>query len=167
MLARMSLFDAVRAGDVSRVEELLAAGEDPNAFGERNRTPLMAAAEAGHEDVVRLLLDAGAEPTFTDEVGESALVMAAANGHADICTLLMPHAREDEQDLARQLLAGFSHLDAPPRGPPEPKAPPTRKEGLFRKLASAGAYVSGKLGDSAPAKRLERALRAEKDRDES
>jgi hypothetical protein len=167
MLARMSLFDAVRAGDVSRVEELLAAGEDPNAFGERNRTPLMVAAEAGHEDVVRLLLDAGAEPTFTDAVGESALVMAAANGHADICSLLMPHAGEDEQDLARRLLAGFGNLSSLPPGPPRPNTPPSRKEGLFRKLASAGAYVTGKLGDAGTTKRLERALRSEKDRDKS
>lgn len=157
----MSLFDAVKAGEVARVEELLASGEDPNVFGERGRTPLMVAAEAGHEPVVRVLLGSGAEPSFTDALGESALVMAAANGHADICKLLMPHAREDEQDLARQLLAGFGNLSSElPPGPVEPAAPPTRKEGFFRKMASAGAYVTGKLGDDGPTKRLERALRS-------
>lgn len=156
----MSLFDAVKAGEVARVEELLASGEDPNVFGERGRTPLMVAAEAGHEAVVRVLLDNGAEPSFTDALGESALVMAAANGHADLCKLLMPHAREDEQDLARQLLAGFGNLTELPRGPVEPAAPPTRKEGFFRKMASAGAYVAGKLGDDGPTQRLERALRS-------
>ena len=160
----MSLFDAVRAGDVSQVEELLAEGEDPNALGERGRTPLMVAAEAGHESVVRVLLAAGAEPSFTDALGETALVMAAAHGHADVCKLLLPHAREDEKDLARQLLAGFGDLSELPRGPVEPQAPPTRKEGFLRKLASAGAFVTGKLGDDGATKRLDRVLRSEKER---
>lgn len=160
----MSLFDAVRAGDVSQVEELLAEGEDPNAQGERGRTPLMVAAEAGHESVVRVLLTAGAEPSFTDALGETALVMAAAHGHAEVCKLLLPHARDDEKDLARQLLAGFGDLSEVPRGPVEPKAPPTRKEGFLRKLASAGAFVTGKLGDDGATKRLDRVLRSEKER---
>jgi hypothetical protein len=162
----MSLFDAVRAGDVSQVEELLAEGEDPNAFGERGRTPLMVAAEAGHEPVVRVLLTAGAEPSFTDALGETALVMAAAHGHADICKLLLPHAREDEQDLARQLLSSFGNLSEVPRAPvAEPPPPAARKEGFLRKLASAGAYVTGKLGDDGATRRLDRVLRSEKERD--
>lgn len=163
----MSLFDAVRAGDMSQVKELLAEGEDPNAFGERGRTPLMVASEAGHEPVVRMLLEAGAEPSFSDALGETALVMAAANGHADICKLLMPHGREDEQDLARQLLSSFGNLTEVPRAPVEPQVPPTRKEGFLRKLASAGAYVTGKLGDDDATKRLDRVLRSEKERDKS
>ncbi|XXF78453.1 ankyrin repeat domain-containing protein [Myxococcaceae bacterium GXIMD 01537] len=160
----MSLFDAVLAGDAPRVEDLLAAGEDANAFGERGRTPLMVAAEAGHEPVVRLLLDAGAEPSFTDAAGESALVMAAAHGHAEVCALLLPHARDDERDLARQLLAGYGHLGELPPGPLEPARAPTRGEGLRHKLASAGAYVAGKLGDDGPTQRLQRALRSQKER---
>jgi uncharacterized protein len=95
-------------------------------------------------------------------VGETALVIAAAHGHAGICKLLMPHAREDERDLAQHLLktAGGSMLDARP-GPPPEEPPPSD---MRRKLASAGAYVSDKLGDSNPAKRLARLLRSEKGR---
>jgi hypothetical protein len=157
----MSLFDAVMDGDEARVEELLAAGEDPNPIGNRGRTALMVAAEAGNEKIVRALLTAGAEPILTDDVGETALVIAAAHGHPAVCKLLMPHAREDERDLAQHLLktSGGSMLDARP-GPP-PDAPPSDRQ---RKLASAGAYVAGKLGDDGPAKRLARLLRSEKGR---
>jgi uncharacterized protein len=159
----MSLFDAVMTGNEARVQALLDAGEDPNPIGDRGRTPLMVAAEAGREKIVRMLLAAGAEPILTDDVGETALVIAAAHGHAEICKLLMPHAREDERDMAQHLLktAGGSILDVRP-GPP-PEEPPPNNE-MRRKLASAGAYVSDKLGDSNPAKRLARLFRAEKGR---
>lgn len=158
----MSLFDAVMDGDEARVEELLAAGEDPNPLGPRGRTPLMVAAEAGREKLVRMLLAAGAEPILTDDVGETALVIAAAHGHAAVCRLLMPHAREDERDLAQHLLktAGGSMLDVRP-GPPPDEPPPSD---MRRKLASAGAYVADKLGDKGPTQRLARLLRSEKGR---
>jgi uncharacterized protein len=161
----MSLFDAVMAGDAARVEALLDAGEDPNPLGERGRTPLMMAAEAGNERIVRSLLAGGAEPILTDDVGETALVIAAAHGHPAVCKLLMPHAREDERDLAQQLLRGSGNLMEVAPGPPAQ----AQDEGFLnserrRKLAGAGAYVSSKLGDDGPAKRLARLLRSEKDR---
>jgi ankyrin repeat protein len=162
----MSLFDAVMAGDAARVEALLDAGEDPNPLGERGRTPLMMAAEAGNERIVRALLAGGAEPILTDDTGETALVIAAAHGHPAVCKLLMPHAREDERDLAQQLLRGSGNLMEVPPGPP---AEPPKDEGFLnserrRKLAEVGAKVSSKLGDDGPAKRLARLFRSEKGR---
>ncbi|HYH97291.1 ankyrin repeat domain-containing protein, partial [Hyalangium sp.] len=119
------------------------------------------AAEAGHERIVRSLLAGGAEPMLTDDMGETALLIAAAHGHPAVCKLLMPHAREDERDLAQQLLRGSGNLMEVPPGPPDegPKPSDTR-----RKLAEAGAYVSSKLGDEGPTKRLARLLRSEKSR---
>jgi uncharacterized protein len=157
----MTLFDAVVAGEVDRVEALLAGGEDPNALGARGRTVLMAAAEAGHEKIVRALLAAGAEPILTDDLGETALVIAAAHGHASVCRLLLPHAGEDERDLARRLLRDSGNLMEVPPGPADEGPGPSEAR---RKLASAGAYVSDKLGDDGPAKRLARLLRSEKNR---
>jgi ankyrin repeat protein len=152
----MSLFDAAAVGDLARVEALLAGGEDPNPFDAEGRTPLMVAAQEGHEDVVRALLAQGADPFLTDARGEGALTKAAAHGHAHIAALLLPHASEDEQEMARTLLKLGTDFLAMPRAP----APP--RDDLKHKLASAGAYVSRKLGDMAPTERLERALRAQK-----
>jgi len=152
----MSLFDAVLAGDGAAVESHLSAGADPNPFDAEGRTPLMAAARAGRADLVQLLLEAGADPELTDHIGESALIMAAAHGHAEVCQWLMPHARDDDRDLARTLLSGLGITDLR-----LDTAPPPDK-GFRRKLASAGAYVSGKLGDDGAAQRLARVLRSEK-----
>ncbi|SEU30823.1 Ankyrin repeat-containing protein [Stigmatella erecta] len=159
---RMSLFDAVSAGEVARVQALLAGGEDPNLLGERGRTPLMVAAQAGHVEVVRVLLAAGAEPFLTDELGEPALLIAAAHGQAKVCELLLPHASEDERDLARRLLrdCGRPAGELPP-GPPDEGPGPSDSR---RKLASVGAYVANKLGDDGPTKRLARLFRSEKGR---
>ena len=48
------LYDAARAGDVGRVEELLAEGEDVNlTLEEGGWQPIHAAVQSGHEAVVR------------------------------------------------------------------------------------------------------------------
>ncbi|QRK11871.1 ankyrin repeat domain-containing protein [Archangium violaceum] len=152
----MSLFDAVMAGDLARVEALLAAGADPNPFDADGRTPLMVAAENGHEELVRTLLAAGADPILTDRMSESALTKAAAHGHGRVAALLYPHASEDDQAMARTLLQVGTDFFTLPREQPQPP------DDFRRKLASAGAYIAGKLGDHSPTERLERLRRAEK-----
>jgi uncharacterized protein len=152
----MSLFDAVAAGDLARVEALLAGGADPNPFDAEGRTPLATAAENGHEELVRTLLAGGADPSLTDRMGESALTKAAAHGHGRVAALLYPHGSEDDQAMARTLLKVGTDFFNLPRSQPEPP------DDFRRKLASAGAYLSSKLGDSNPAERLERLRRAEK-----
>jgi uncharacterized protein len=152
----MSLFDAVLAGDLARVQELLDGGADPNPFDSEGRTPLMIAAEHGREELVRALLAGGSDPILTDRVGETALGKAAAHGHGRVAALLYPLASEDEQLMARALLkvgTDFFNLPADPAPPPDE---------FRRKLASASAYLAGKLGDDSPTQRLERLRRAEK-----
>ncbi|MET0404260.1 MAG: ankyrin repeat domain-containing protein [Cystobacter sp.] len=152
----MSLFEAVLEGDLTRVEALLAGGADPNPFDAERRTPLMLAAEQGAEPLVRALLAGGADPTLTDRLGESALIKAAAHGHPALAHLLYPHASGEEQEMARTLLRVGTDFFSLPRSAPAPSG------GLTRKLASASAYLSDKLGDDVPAQRLERLRRAEK-----
>ncbi|MCY1040590.1 ankyrin repeat domain-containing protein [Corallococcus sp. bb12-1] len=155
----MSLFDAVTAGDRAALAAQLDAGADPNPFDADGRTPLMAAARVGREDLVRLLLEAGADPTLPDNLGETPFVTAAAYGHVKVCALLSSKATDDEKDLARTLLANQGLTELPSR--PSEIAP----DDFRRKLASASAYVVGKLGDDGATKRLERVLRSEKGSD--
>jgi ankyrin repeat protein len=152
----MSLFDAVAAGDLARVQVLLDSGADPNPFDAEGRTPLIVAAENGDEALVKALLAGGADPILTDRVGETALGKAAAHGHARVAAILYPLASEDDQMMARTLLRVGTDFFNLPR---EPAPPPDE---FRRKLASAGAYVASKLGDNAPTERLERLARAEK-----
>ncbi|WP_375755299.1 ankyrin repeat domain-containing protein [Corallococcus exercitus] len=154
----MSLFDAVAAGDRAALCAQLDAGADPNPFDAEGRTPLMAAARSGQDDLVRALLEAGADPTLPDGLGETPFVAAAAYGHLSVCALLSPHATADEKDMARTLLRnqGIDEIPARPS-----RASEVAPDDFRRKLASAGAYVAGKLGDDGATKRLERVLRSE------
>jgi ankyrin repeat protein len=58
---------AAQEGDITRVRELLAAGQSPNAFDEIAKTPLHYAAESGHIDIMRVLLEGGADVNANDE----------------------------------------------------------------------------------------------------
>jgi ankyrin repeat protein len=77
------LIDAIRAGDVAKVQALLAGGANANDAGEGGTTPLMAAAAAGHLQMVRDLLKAGADVKAEDERGYTALMCACYNPDLD------------------------------------------------------------------------------------
>lgn len=55
-----ALHEAASRGDVAAVRQLLDAGADPNAVGERGCTPLHRALERQRLQVARMLIAAGA-----------------------------------------------------------------------------------------------------------
>lgn len=81
------LFRAVRSGDATEIERLLARGADPNLRDERGE-PLLLLGVNGGADVVRALLAGGAEVDLTNDEGETALIRAAA-GALDVVRLLL------------------------------------------------------------------------------
>jgi ankyrin repeat protein len=77
------LHEAVRAGDVARAKELIAAGADANARDSYGATMLMDAAHAGNAEMVRALIAAGADVNATDELGWNAVHKAVYNNELD------------------------------------------------------------------------------------
>jgi ankyrin repeat protein len=88
------LIEAVMAGDVAHVGQLLAAGADVNARDAFGATALMNAASGGNLEMVEALLAAGAEVDAKDELGWTAMMKACYNadlnrGFPEIVTRLI------------------------------------------------------------------------------
>ncbi len=71
-----ALLYAARNGCYDCVEELIAAGADPNVPTPEGVTALMLAIDNEHNDVAKLLLDRGANPHVWDWWGRTALYIA-------------------------------------------------------------------------------------------
>lgn len=71
-----ALLYAVRDGCDDCVEELIAAGADPNVPTPEGVTALMLAIDNDHNDVAKLLLERGANPNVWDWWGRTALYIA-------------------------------------------------------------------------------------------
>lgn len=121
-------FAAVR-GHAPVVQQLLAAGADPDLRDGSGRSPLSLAALAGSLAVVQTLLDAGAEPELRSDTGMTALMNAAQQGHSEIAALLVRHgakvaARRDDGRTAWTMaverndrrMMEILHAGLPPRG---------------------------------------------------
>lgn len=86
------LISAVETGDISLVENLLAAGADPNTrvYQEFYDAPILrTAVQADNPLLVKMLLDAGADVNATDSHGNSLLRRAALDGLFEMCVLLL------------------------------------------------------------------------------
>jgi ankyrin repeat protein len=85
------LLNAIKAGDLSRVEALAADHVNPNAILDRSndRTALMVASSEGYTNIVNALLKSGAEVNKQNSDGWSALMIAARNGHINIVQALL------------------------------------------------------------------------------
>jgi cytohesin len=84
----VQLFEAVSAGQVDRVRELLAEGASPDAADEFDTTVLVQAIDDDHEEIARLLLEAGADPNRS-EGGDTPLMKAARSGLQATTRLLL------------------------------------------------------------------------------
>ena len=90
--------------DVKRIEELLAEGRDPNAFGVSGWAPLHRAAFPGHARAVATLVAAGADPnlrvrdSIKDTEGDTPLHIAAAQGRLPMARALIGAGAKDLPD---------------------------------------------------------------------
>jgi hypothetical protein len=95
-----TLFEASAAGDLSRVQALLAAKADVNAKAANGATSLIAAAQNGHLEVVRALLGAKADVNARAAIGATALIQASQNSHLDVVRALLTAKADVNAKLA-------------------------------------------------------------------
>lgn len=101
---------AAGAGDLARVDALLAAGVPVDAPGRYGQTPLYFAAENGHLAVARRLVERGANVNVRDGFfGASVLDMALGGGHVELARFLLAQGAED----AASALGTAIQLDDP------------------------------------------------------
>ena len=83
------LVEAAYAGDVVRLDALLAQGVETEVRDAHGYTPLLWAAQEGHAAVVDALLAQGANVEARSGAGHSVLMVAVARGHADVVRSLL------------------------------------------------------------------------------
>ena len=87
-LTNTPLIEAVRAGEVNTVKELLDGGADVNEPGEQGWTPLNWAAGKGNLELVTLLVEKGADVFKVGRDQRTPQMIALAAGRADVVRYL-------------------------------------------------------------------------------
>ena len=124
------LIEAVKAGDVARVDALLDQATDPSAAAADGTTPLHWAARDARQAIVERLLAAGADANAANRYGVTPLALAAESGDAAIVgalldagadandataegeTVLMAAARTGRVPVIERLLAAGAEVNA-------------------------------------------------------
>jgi hypothetical protein len=99
-----AFFQAIYAGELDKVRQLLAQGQKADARDEAGHTALLVAAELGHTEIVDALLDFGANANFVShacglEKGLTPLLIAAARDHVDTVKRLLEGGAKAELKL--------------------------------------------------------------------
>jgi ankyrin repeat protein len=131
----LALIEAAQRGDVEIVNQLLAAGADPNARRSFDqKTPLLVASEWGNLACVERLLAAGANLEAVDYHGKNtSLILAAKGGHLAVVKKLV----EAGAQVDRQNDTGYAALDKAMDGEDE------KHRAVVRYLWSRGAAGKG------------------------
>jgi uncharacterized protein len=92
-MSELQLIDAVKSGELAKVEELLNSGSDIHQPDEQGWTPLNWAAGRGDPNMVKLLLNRGADVLCVGEDQRTPYKISLAARHTDVARLL----KEKEQ----------------------------------------------------------------------
>ncbi len=95
-----ALHYATFAGNTTLVENLLAAGANPNARSTNGSTPIMMAAREGHTELAKRLLEMGANPALQNDYNEDAVAWAMRQQNYDIAKSFT--SAENFAELSRQ-----------------------------------------------------------------
>jgi ankyrin repeat protein len=90
------LFEAVKMGDIQKINQLMDEGVDANIKNESGSTPLVWAVTGCNKQVIELLLARGAEVNTRDTMGMTPLMWAAHRCRKDIVELLLSKGADFE-----------------------------------------------------------------------
>ena len=88
------LHDAVKAGDMAQVKQLIEQGADVNEDDPRLGTPLHQAAMGGSREMAELLIAAGADVEVVNYRWGTPLKAAASKGNAAVAAALIAHGAD-------------------------------------------------------------------------
>jgi len=94
-MSDVQMIDAVKAGDLEIIQQLIASDIDINQQDEQGWTPLNWAAGKGDITIVNLLIEKGADVTKVGRDLRTPYMIALAAGHAEVVKLL----REAERNV--------------------------------------------------------------------
>jgi ankyrin repeat protein len=146
------LVDAVRAGNVGRVVQLLDSGADPNKRSPYNG-PLHEAARIGSAEITTILIRAGADIELSGFGGVHPLHSAAMAGQAKVVSILLKSgAKADSLDnIGRTPLLSFASGDIGDLDTLtallDGGADPNLLDGLFHPLDYAAMNGRAKMAD--------------------
>jgi ankyrin repeat protein len=128
------LIEAVKSGDIAKVNVLLAQGADVNTHAGRHlTTPLQEAVQLRNKEMVRLLLNEGADTGARMEYGASAMDFAVHHETTEILQLLLDYDAEINQGRNTHGTPLLSSVGGESEPSPE----------IVRFLLSNGADVNG------------------------
>lgn len=129
----LDLQQAVRKGEVDKVNQILASGFDPLRRDINGDTAAHAAANAGRVELLKRFLDLGISPDAVNEQGRTLLYEATLANSADCCRLLLSRG---------------ASLESPgPAWPPFQAALIWGKDEAALLLMEAGAEVNAPFDD--------------------
>jgi hypothetical protein len=88
-LRKSPLFNVAKRGDGTKLQRLLAGGEDVDARDRERNTPLLAAVSANQPAAASVLIDAGAELNVGNKHGFTPVCIAATQGYVEILERLL------------------------------------------------------------------------------
>ena len=100
-----ALSSAIQRHALAEVQQLLAAGADPNQLWEEGDRPLTLAATLGNKAILRALVKAGADANLANGLGEVPLMIVAKAGDRILCEYFGILTAPKQRQLAEAILA--------------------------------------------------------------
>ncbi len=107
---KQELLEAVKNGNLGRVQKFIEGGMDPNTADNRRKTLLILASDRRDGKMVKFLLERKANHDSQDHKGSTALIWASFKGNDEVIKLLLPYSNLDLEDTEGQtalMLASF------------------------------------------------------------